>query len=114
MKKLIIKKMSLCLFVTFCMCILGGCFFNENLESNTTTNNSMEIEESHDENFVVTEEAEKSFPTYILNINSKKIHKTSCGTGKSILPENKKSYTGDIETLYSQGYTKCGNCFRGE
>ena len=99
MKKLIIKKISLCLFIAFCICILGGCFFNENLESKTITNNSMEIEESNDENFVVTEETEGGFPTYILNINSKKIHKASCGTGKNILPENKKTYTGDIGTL---------------
>ena len=56
--------------------------------------------------------SEKELATYILNIDSKKIHKVSCGTGDLMLPENRKVYEGEIEDLYSQGYTKCGNCFK--
>ena len=50
--------------------------------------------------------------TYILNTNSKKIHKSTCGTATLILPENRKEYCGSIEDMLNQGYTTCGNCFR--
>ena len=49
---------------------------------------------------------------YVLNTNSKKIHKTTCGTGDLILPENRAIFEGDIDELYDRGYTKCGNCFK--
>ena len=52
--------------------------------------------------------------SYVLNIKSQKIHKTTCGTGELILPENRKIYKGNIDDLLEDGYTKCGNCFRGE
>lgn len=52
--------------------------------------------------------------TYVLNIKSQKTHKTTCGTGDLILPENRKIYKGNIDDLLEDGYTKCGNCFRGE
>lgn len=55
---------------------------------------------------------EKEVTTYILNLNSKKIHKVTCGTGDLMLPENRKVYKGDIEDLFDQGYTLCGNCFK--
>lgn len=55
---------------------------------------------------------EKEAITYILNLNSKKIHKVTCGTGDLMLPENRKVYKGDIEDLFDQGYTLCGNCFK--
>ena len=47
---------------------------------------------------------------YILNTSSKKIHKPTCGGLANTKPENKKSYTGDIQSLLDQGYTKCKNC----
>ncbi len=56
--------------------------------------------------------SEKELTTYILNINSKKIHKVSYGTGDLMLPENRRVYEGEIEDLYRQGYTNCGNCFK--
>ena len=49
--------------------------------------------------------------TYILNINSKKIHYSHCGSVKNMKESNKKAYNGDIDTLLDQGYTTCGNCF---
>ncbi len=49
--------------------------------------------------------------TYILNINSKKIHHPTCGSVKKMKEENKKAYNGDIDSLFDQGYTTCGNCF---
>ncbi len=49
--------------------------------------------------------------TYILNTNSKKIHKISCGTARLIKTENREEYKGDICDLFEIGYSKCGNCF---
>lgn len=50
--------------------------------------------------------------TYIINIRSKKIHQTDCGTAKRIYEKNRKVYSGAIEELLAEGYTFCGNCFR--
>ncbi len=48
---------------------------------------------------------------YVLNINTKKIHKTDCHHINRMNESNKKSYSGSLDSLYSQGYTTCGTCF---
>ena len=48
--------------------------------------------------------------TYILNTNSRKIHRSSCSSAKSINEKNKKEYTGSKEELIEKGYTPCGAC----
>lgn len=48
---------------------------------------------------------------YVLNTNTKKIHKTSCHHINRMNESNKQSYSGSIDNLYSQGYTTCGTCF---
>lgn len=48
---------------------------------------------------------------YVLNTNSKKIHKTHCHHINKMNEANKKSYSGFLDDLYSQGYTTCGTCF---
>ena len=50
--------------------------------------------------------------TYVLNTNSHKIHKPTCGLVDGISAGNRQDYTGDMESLLSDGYTTCGNCFR--
>lgn len=45
---------------------------------------------------------------YILNTNSKKYHRTDCGSIKSI--KNKEEYNGSADELKSMGYSPCGNC----
>ena len=49
--------------------------------------------------------------SYILNNNSKKIHRTDCGSVDSIKEENRLEYSGDITHLINMGYAKCKNCF---
>lgn len=53
---------------------------------------------------------------YVLNTekNRMKIHKPSCADVKKIAAENYSEYSGDIEALFSQGYTPCGHCHAGE
>lgn len=70
---------------------------NKNYGSSQTTSVQNEYEETE---------------TYILNVKSKKIHKTVCGTARLIKEENKEKYTGDIYYLFDIGYSKCKNCFR--
>ncbi len=50
--------------------------------------------------------------TYLLNTSSKKIHKTNCGTANLMSAKNRKVYKCNVEDLFQQGYTYCGNCFK--
>lgn len=47
---------------------------------------------------------------YVLNTNTKKIHKSTCSSVSTIAPHNYQEYTGDINDLLSQGYSKCKAC----
>ena len=77
---------------------------------NITIFSESEIEETFE--LIETTKSVKTDTGYVLNMKSKKIHKTTCGTGDLILPENRCFYTGDIQSLLKQGYTQCGNCFK--
>ena len=48
----------------------------------------------------------------ILNVDSKKIHKENCPSVKRMLDENKREYSGNVDILFKNGYTTCGNCFQ--
>ncbi len=48
--------------------------------------------------------------TYILNINTKKFHYPSCSSVEKMKESNKEEYTGDRDTIISQGYVPCKNC----
>ncbi len=49
--------------------------------------------------------------TYILNTNSKKIHKADCDAAHNIGDKNKQEYEGSLEILLLQGYETAGCCF---
>ncbi len=48
--------------------------------------------------------------TYVLNTNTKKFHKESCSSAKSMDASNKKIYTGSRQELIDMGYEACGVC----
>ena len=48
--------------------------------------------------------------TYILNTNTKKFHRTGCGSADQIKQENKEEFTGTRDELIGLGYEPCGNC----
>ncbi len=50
--------------------------------------------------------------TYILNTNTKKFHKPTCASAKKIASENYAESSESKETLISQGYKPCKNCFK--
>ena len=88
-KKFEYKKIFLILILIACILLFSCC------RDNDFTHN--------DNNTVLNE--------YILNTNSKKIHKVTCGTAGLMSERNRREYRGDIEVLLSLGYTVCGNCF---
>lgn len=48
--------------------------------------------------------------TYVLNTNTKKFHKPSCGSVNQMNEENKANFTGDRQELIDAGYQPCKNC----
>ena len=49
--------------------------------------------------------------SYVLNVNTKKIHRVLCSYAGQIKTENRRSYQGDAEVLLEDGYTYCKKCF---
>lgn len=50
---------------------------------------------------------------FVLNKNSKKIHKTTCSSVPTISQKNRVDFDGteeELEALLGQGYTNCGTC----
>ena len=48
--------------------------------------------------------------TYILNTNTKKIHRPTCSSVNQMKETNKQTYEGTIEELENMGYTPCKKC----
>ena len=48
---------------------------------------------------------------FILNTNSKKIHRENCSSVKDIAPANKKEVTQSLSELEQEGYQTCKLCF---
>jgi hypothetical protein len=57
-------------------------------------------------------EQQNTTASYVLNVNSKKIHHSSCKDVKKIKPENYLESNSTLSELESQGYTTCGHCFK--
>lgn len=57
-----------------------------------------------------TDQTEEEVKTYILNTNTKKFHKESCGSAKDIKESNKQVFTGTKSDLESDGFSPCGIC----
>ncbi len=69
------------------------------------------VAEDIEESYYDIEEDEEATETYLLNVNSKKIHYMHCGTGQRTKEKNRDYFTGDIDDLFRRGYTVCKNCF---
>ena len=55
-------------------------------------------------------DADSEKQTYIVNMNTKKFHKPSCSSVKSMSTKNKKKYTGYRKNLIDNGYNPCKIC----
>lgn len=58
----------------------------------------------------ITENNSGNEQEYILNTNTKKIHRPSCSSVKQMKESNKRSYTGSLDDLLNQGYEPCKKC----
>lgn len=73
-----------------------------------------QLEENYDSSLFekekeAMERSDEEF-NFVLNSNSKKIHKYSCSEVKRISDENRENYSGDLSKLFDEGYTACGKC----
>lgn len=72
--------------------------------------------DSHQDDSIVadasksTTAAEANVQTYVLNTNTKKFHKESCNSAKSMDTSNKRIYTGSRQEIIDMGYEACGVC----
>ena len=72
------------------------------IEIDYATGNSKQVEEKQEE---IASEGD-----YILNTNTKKIHRPTCSSAKDTKAENRQEYHGNIENLKQQGYEGCKRC----
>jgi DNA-entry nuclease len=79
--------------------------------STQTTKKPVVVVQTTKEYVETTKEQNVITGQYVLNTNTKKIHKTHCHHINKMNEANKKSYSGSLDSLYSQGYTTCGTCF---
>lgn len=109
MRKEFLAKAIICFLI---IALLVSCNYGRTEECSYDETKDIVCTEIRTENTAIENDYKNEI--YVLNIKSQKIHKTTCGTGDLILPENRKIYKGNIDDLLEDGYTKCGNCFRGE
>lgn len=69
----------------------------ESTESNDTTINTSSV-------------TTDNTATYIINTNSKKFHKSTCGSVDDIKDENKSVSSDNRDALINQGYSPCKSC----
>lgn len=79
---------------------------NKEKEAGATTDTSSE--KATDTN--TNTNTNTNITTYILNTNTKKYHRPSCGSVSTIKESNKQTYEGTSEELDSKGYEPCKRC----
>lgn len=71
---------------------------------------SSAISENSNNNFQIYDNEEQQNTTeYVLNTNTKKVHKSYCSAVKKISPENYATISS-LEDAFAQGYEPCGIC----
>ena len=64
-----------------------------------------------DSSLAAAKEDESETGTFVLNTNSKKIHKPGCSSVSDMSPKNRQDYQGSLAPYLAQGYEKCASCF---
>lgn len=57
-----------------------------------------------------TNDTEVNDYPYIININTRKIHTHDCSEIEKISDKNRKNFSGNLQELLDNGYTKCKTC----
>lgn len=72
------------------------------------------ISSNEGDNRSIENESSNKSDNYVLNKNTKKIHKDDCKSVKQVSDNNKVYFDGTIDEAEAQGYSKCQNCFKNE
>lgn len=72
------------------------------------------IRSNEGDNRSIENESSNKSDNYVLNKNTKKIHKDDCKSVKQMSDNNKVYFDGTIDEAEAQGYSKCQNCFKNE
>lgn len=96
------------LFNVFVHNIQPGIFIDYATGNSKLGDDSVVATETKTVNSAATEAAALS--GYILNTNSKKIHKPTCHSAEKTAEKNKEYTTKTKEELLKEGYTPCKNC----
>ena len=70
-----------------------------------STGESRRLEETNDD---------EKIEEYVLNTNTKKIHRKRCSSVDTILDKNRENFKGKKSVLIKQGYSPCGRCMNTE
>ncbi len=54
--------------------------------------------------------SEATEQSYILNTNTRKFHRTGCGSAKKIKAKNREDFTGTRDEVIARGFEPCKNC----
>ena len=76
------------------------------------TNNDSTYDSNNETKEITTDEQSEACD-YVVNTNSKKIHKPTCSSVSDMAEHNKWYYSGTIEELKNQGYEPCKRCLNG-
>lgn len=71
---------------------------------------SASIDQSSSEQTAVAQNSSDVSQKYILNISSKKFHKSDCSTISKMSEKNKEVYTGTRDSVIAMGYSPCKTC----
>ena len=69
-----------------------------------------EIQEQTPNSELMGDNKNETAQTYILNTNTKKIHRPTCSSVSQMKEKNKQIYEGTVEELENMGYTPCKKC----
>lgn len=78
-----------------------------------TTQNTQTVQGENTNNFNTYDNSEQqnTADAYVLNTESKVLHRPTCSVVPKIAPQNYDTSSSILSDLISQGYTVCGNCF---
>ena len=82
----------------------SGCTGQETGLENDITTEQLEIADDD------SDRRNKTAQTYILNTNTKKIHRSTCSSVSQMKETNKQTYEGTVEELENMGYAPCKKC----
>ena len=80
------------------------------IKINYATGNNFLADDNLTETEGDTSETSGEVNTYVLNTGTKKIHRPTCSSVKDMKEANRREYTGSIDQLIDEGFTKCGTC----